>query len=79
MSKTPSNNQTTDWAGYAVRAVFGAIIGGFFGMTLVSWVLPLTVAPAAALVFGAVVVFAICSAVYGESFWDWLREHWLFW
>jgi hypothetical protein len=79
LSKNSTNDKTNDWAGYAVRGGFGAVVGAFFGIALVTWVLPLTVAPAAALVVGAMVVFAVCSAIYGDSFWYWLREHWLFW
>ncbi|MBX7168312.1 MAG: hypothetical protein K1X74_18395 [Pirellulales bacterium] len=61
----------------SVRGVLvGALIGALAGLGACIWILPETpFFPGDTILIGAVVC-GVCGHRWGDSFFDWLRDHW---
>lgn len=64
------------WGEGAKGLWVGALIGGLFGLGLCTYVLRDTLLfPGDTILFGAVVC-AVLGFLYGEVFFEWLKERW---
>lgn len=56
--------------------IVGAFLGGLAGLGACVWLIPVTLFfPGDTILAGAIICGA-CGYIWGDSFFDWLSEHW---